>query len=155
MGICFFLIDLTFTVLMLCRILHDNTLIGVIPKELGMLKNLKILDLGMNQLSGHIPPEIGNLTNISKMYVESHILGPVNLSRFNFHLTFYIFFPAIITRNLESNGLTGRLPPELGNLKYLEELWLDRNKLQGTVPAESDSNFTSSMHKMLVGISYP
>ncbi|KAI8001555.1 hypothetical protein LOK49_LG09G00821, partial [Camellia lanceoleosa] len=33
--------------------------------------------------------------------------------------------------NLQSNGLTGKLPSELGNLKYLEELRLDRNKLQG------------------------
>lgn len=71
MGICFIPVELTFALLMFCRTLHDNTLIGVIPKELGMLKNLKILDLGKNQLSGPIPPEIGNLTNVLKMYVES------------------------------------------------------------------------------------
>ena len=50
-----------------CRILHGNNLIGAIPKELGMLKSLKVLDLGMNQLSGPIPPEIGNLTQAVKM----------------------------------------------------------------------------------------
>ncbi|KAK7287526.1 hypothetical protein RIF29_00807 [Crotalaria pallida] len=37
----------------------------------------------------------------------------------------------------DSNGLTGRLPPELGNLRYLQELRLDRNRLQGSVPAGS------------------
>ena len=50
-----------------CRILHGNNLIGTIPKELGMLKSLKVLDLGMNQLSGPVPPEIGNLTQAVKM----------------------------------------------------------------------------------------
>lgn len=52
---------------MFCRILHGNNLIGIIPKELGMLKFLQVLDLGMNQLSGHIPPEIGRSTSLVKM----------------------------------------------------------------------------------------
>ena len=34
------------------------------------------------------------------------------------------------------NDLTGPVPPELGNLTTLEELWLDGNKLSGPVPAE-------------------
>lgn len=55
-------VEAEFDVLMFCRILHGNYLIGIIPKELGMLKSLRVLDLGMNQLSGPIPPEIGDLT---------------------------------------------------------------------------------------------
>uniref|UniRef100_M4FIL4 Protein kinase domain-containing protein n=1 Tax=Brassica campestris TaxID=3711 RepID=M4FIL4_BRACM len=42
-----------------------------------------------------------------------------------------------ICRNLQSNGLTGKLPPELGNLKYLKELHIDRNRLQGSLLAAS------------------
>ncbi|KAK7244727.1 hypothetical protein RIF29_39553 [Crotalaria pallida] len=49
-----------------------------------------------------------------------------------------------------SNGLTGRLPPELGNLRYLQELRLDRNRLQGSVPAGSSSIFDSNMHEILL-----
>lgn len=49
------------------RILHGNKFIGTIPKEIGLLKDLRVLDLGANQLSGPIPPEIGNLNSIIKM----------------------------------------------------------------------------------------
>jgi len=44
--------------------------------------------------------------------------------------------------------LTGRLPPELGNLRFLQELRLDRNRLQGPIPAGDSSNFGSNMHGM-------
>lgn len=51
-----------------CRILHGNKLLGPVPKELGCLKNLRVLDLGVNQLTGPIPSEFGHLTNVVKMY---------------------------------------------------------------------------------------
>ncbi|KAL0736817.1 hypothetical protein Bca4012_013027 [Brassica carinata] len=86
-------------------ILHGNLLLGTIPKEIGKLKSLKILDLGNNHLIGPIPDEIGSLSSIMIL-------------------------------NLQSNGLTGKLPPELlGNLKYLKELHIDRNRLQGSLLA--------------------
>ena len=56
--------------LVISRILHSNSLIGTIPKEFGLLKNLKVLDLGANQLTGPIPPEIGKLSSIVKMSVH-------------------------------------------------------------------------------------
>ncbi|KAK6137502.1 hypothetical protein DH2020_028755 [Rehmannia glutinosa] len=43
----------------------------------------------------------------------------------------------VLKLNLRSNGLTGKLPYELGNLKYLEELRLDRNKFLGAIPGNS------------------
>lgn len=51
----------------ICRILHGNRLIGIIPKELGLLKSLTVLDLGKNELTGPIPSEIGNLTSAVTM----------------------------------------------------------------------------------------
>ena len=38
--------------------------------------------------------------------------------------------------NLSRNGLTGSIPPELGNLTRLTELWLDGNHLTGAIPPE-------------------
>ncbi|KAG9145101.1 hypothetical protein Leryth_008915 [Lithospermum erythrorhizon] len=54
------------------RILHDNMLIGAIPMEIGMLKSLKVVDLGRNQLTGPIPHEIGKLSNIKTMNFQSN-----------------------------------------------------------------------------------
>ncbi|XLT02846.1 hypothetical protein HN51_052197 [Arachis hypogaea] len=39
-----------------------------------MLKSLKVLDLGNNQLSGSIPPELGNLTELVNMNLQSNDL---------------------------------------------------------------------------------
>lgn len=57
-------------------------------------------------------------------------------------------FTYVFCRNLESNGLSGRLPPELGNLRHLEELRLDRNRLEGTVPGSNTSSFVSDVNGM-------
>ncbi|XVF51511.1 hypothetical protein PTKIN_Ptkin04bG0190700 [Pterospermum kingtungense] len=54
--------------------LHDNNLIGIIPKELGMLKFLEVLDLGKNQLTGPIPQELGNLSRVMKINLQSNVL---------------------------------------------------------------------------------
>lgn len=64
------------------RILHGNLLIGTIPKEIGMLKSLKVLDLGSNQLTGPIPSEIGNLSSIVKMLVENECWCESDLANF-------------------------------------------------------------------------
>ncbi|RAL44383.1 hypothetical protein DM860_011660 [Cuscuta australis] len=99
-------------------ILNGNLLMGTIPKEIGLLKNLRILDLGNNRLTGSIPREIGNL-------------------------------PKIVKINLRSNGLSGRFPYELiRNLKFLEELRVDRNKLLGMVLGSNVAYSTSSVHGM-------
>jgi hypothetical protein len=40
---------------------------GTIPKQIGMLKNLRVLDLSVNRLTGPIPVELGDLSGIEKM----------------------------------------------------------------------------------------
>lgn len=69
-------------------------------------------------------------------------------SVYHFCLSLFLTFHLFHYRNLQSNGLSGRMPSELGNLKDLEELRLDRNKLQGTVPGNNGSRVASNMHGM-------
>ena len=42
----------------------------------------------------------------------------------------------VIGLNLSRNGLSGAIPPELGNLIYLESLNLSGNELSGSIPPE-------------------
>ncbi|CAA2966694.1 probable LRR receptor-like serine threonine-kinase At1g63430 [Olea europaea subsp. europaea] len=76
---------------------------GTIPKKIGKLKNLKVLDLGVNRLTGPIPPEIGNLTNLVKINLQSNGLTgrlPSELGNLK-HLE---------EIRLDRNRLQGRLP---------------------------------------------
>lgn len=133
------------------RILHGNLLIGTIPKEIGMLKNLRVLDLGSNQLTGTIPPEIGNLSSIVKMLVIYECYHQCITSFLPLFTCPYLLLALAIFcfyRNLQSNGLMGNMPTELGNLKYLQELRLDRNKLKGTLPASNGSDYPSDTSGM-------
>lgn len=78
-----------------------------------MFKNLKILDLGKNQLSGPIPPEIGNLTNVLKMYVES----PPRSGEFEFlqfSLTLFYFFHPLLPETYSPMALLVDFLPSLG-----------------------------------------
>ncbi|KAG4385802.1 hypothetical protein GLYMA_12G167901v4 [Glycine max] len=84
-------------------ILHGNSLVGVIPKELGMLKSLKVLDLGINHLIGPIPPEIGNLTQVMKMYASGvNLTGFCRLSQLKVADFSYNFFVGSIPKCLAS-----------------------------------------------------
>jgi hypothetical protein len=49
------------------RYLDHNLLFGTIPKQLGSLRNLRVLDLGANRLAGPIPPELSGLSSVSVM----------------------------------------------------------------------------------------
>lgn len=51
----------------LCRYLNRNLLLGTIPKQIGMLKNLTVLNLSMNRFTGPIPVELGDLVSVTKM----------------------------------------------------------------------------------------
>lgn len=47
------------------RYLDHNLLFGTIPKLIGSLKNLRVLDLSVNRLTGPIPSELGGLSSVS------------------------------------------------------------------------------------------
>ena len=94
--------------------LVERGLTGKLPKKLGLLTELRRLNLGShvlapvstrNLLTGAIPPELGSL--IELLFLD-----------------------------LSANYLSGRLPPELDGLTELADLDLSYNFLTGSIPLE-------------------
>lgn len=52
------------------RVLYENQFTGYIPKEIGGLKKLEILDLRVNNLIGTIPAEIGQMQSLKHLWVR-------------------------------------------------------------------------------------
>lgn len=56
----------------------NNALTGAIPTEIGLLRNLTVLDLGNNGFEERIPREVHSLKNLQLLY-----LGKLALFLFN------------------------------------------------------------------------
>ena len=54
--------------------LHDNSLSGAIPVELGSLSQLEHLTLWGNSLTGAIPSELGNLSKLEWLWLQNNAL---------------------------------------------------------------------------------
>lgn len=54
----------------LYSLLQNNNINGLIPAEIGKLRNLKTLDLSSNHLSGEIPSSVGHLENLQYLWVQ-------------------------------------------------------------------------------------
>ncbi|XP_052177648.1 receptor-like protein 6 [Diospyros lotus] len=83
--------------------LSSNKFEGGIPKSLGDLKALQLLNLSNNELSGGIPSFLGDLSNLEALDLAQNKLSgeiPQQLAQ----LTFLAFF------NVSRNNLTGLVP---------------------------------------------
>ncbi|XP_034222502.1 receptor-like protein 2 [Prunus dulcis] len=83
--------------------LHNNSINGNIPKEIGQLKLLHVLDLGVNNFSSSIPDQISNLKKLETLDVSmNHLYGniPASLTSLNFLKDF----------NCSYNNLEGPIP---------------------------------------------
>ncbi len=98
------------------KIYHNN--IQILPKEIGLLKNLKYLDIKDNILKS-IPKELGNLTQLQHLDLGSNRLESIPKELGNLEK---------LQRLNISNNLLTSIPKELGNLKQLTLLLLEKNK---------------------------
>jgi len=110
--------------------LNGNSLHGIMPiLMLTELKKLEVLQLHMNDLFGQIPPEISELRNLQELTLFGNFfLGkiPSDISKLS----------KLKVLDLYANNLTGKIPSELGKLKALEEFYVNDNELTGTMPPE-------------------
>ncbi|THG12717.1 hypothetical protein TEA_026844 [Camellia sinensis var. sinensis] len=97
-------------------------------------EKLARLYLYENDLSGPIPPEMRNLVNLVKLYMDTNNFTspiPSTLGKLN-KLTVLHFSLTLL--HLGNNKLSGSIPKELGNLKFLNDTELSENQLSGLIP---------------------
>lgn len=145
---------------------------GTIPAWLSKLRKLQVLDLSLNQITGSIPGWFGNLSNLFYLDLSENLLSgefPIQLillpeltsqrgeeESSNLELPVFVvpnnvsynnmqynqldsLPPAIYLRN---NSLSGNIPFEIGQLKFIHTLDLSYNKFNGSIP-DQISNLTN------------
>ncbi|HEY3387537.1 MAG TPA: hypothetical protein VGK46_13565, partial [Saprospiraceae bacterium] len=145
-----------------------NQLTGTIPPSLGNLTNLTWLGLYYNSLTGTLPASLFSLPKLEYLYITrtqitGQIPAQINLPKMRLiHLNTNDLrgpipasigsLPATLSSlSLGNNSLMGgSLPPEIGNLSGLTELWLNNNGHTGSIPY-SFGNLTQLRYVQMAG----
>ncbi len=107
-------------------VLGGNNLVGTIPAAVGLLDEIRILDLSDNSLEGGIPPETF-VSTLDSLFLGNNDLGG--------EIPEEIGEPTgLATIGLADNDLEGEIPESFGNLD-LTALYIHSNQLSGEVPA--------------------
>ncbi|KAL0407108.1 UNVERIFIED_CONTAM: putative LRR receptor-like serine/threonine-protein kinase [Sesamum latifolium] len=125
--------------------LGQNYLTGPIPASIGKLNRMQYLSFGKNALSGEIPPEIGLLTDLRSLSISTNnFSGPLpseigNLSRLaqlgeNYSRQLLLMMLSLFFADIDSSGVSGRIPPRFANLRSLERVWALDTELTGRIP---------------------
>ncbi|KAH9729176.1 protein kinase domain-containing protein [Citrus sinensis] len=107
--------------------IQNNSFMGHIPPEIGLLTKLQYLFLYRNHFSGPIPSEIGKLTSLEKLDLSGNQLSgtiPPTLWNLTNLLSLQLFF----------NNLSGTIPPEIGSMASLVAFDVNINQLHGELP---------------------
>ena len=103
--------------------LDNNHIHGPIPSSLNRLGSLKRLEIQRNNLTGEIP-HLGSLRKLFFFDASDNELSgevPVTLPSF------------LVEISVRNNNLEGKLPNNVGNLRFLQVMDLSQNKLSGPV----------------------
>ncbi|XP_010519011.1 PREDICTED: receptor-like protein 2 [Tarenaya hassleriana] len=145
--------------------ISDNRFTGSVPGWLGNLRELFYISLSGNLLSGEIPKDFFNLQGLD--------LGQPPLELPVFLMPYCVISRQYNTLNnikpslyLSRNDLTGRIPREIGRLRFLHTVDLSENRLFGNIPDEisylakletldvSRNNLTGEIPGSLISLSF-
>ncbi|KAJ7003821.1 MDIS1-interacting receptor like kinase 2 [Populus alba x Populus x berolinensis] len=117
--------------------LRENQLTGTIPSSIGTLYKLQYLDLATNFLYGTLPLSLANLTQAYELdFSRNNITGIIDPRLFPdgsaANKTGLVSLKNLL---LQTTGLGGRIPEEIGNCKFLSLLALDENRFHGPIPS--------------------
>ncbi|KAK3428020.1 hypothetical protein EUGRSUZ_F04133 [Eucalyptus grandis] len=110
--------------------LSVNRLSGSVPKRLGELPKLQVLDLSVNKLSGFVPERLGELPKLQVLVLSSNLLDPIPIGLTKF----------LKILDLSYNNLYGSIPPDLLSPPNLQHVDLSYNQLEGPIPNSLSSN---------------
>lgn len=111
--------------------MNQNNLLGEIPSALSSLESLSVLKLFDNALEGTIPSSLYQLPNLLFLDVEANNLQGNLFESAVFNATSLVRFRASFN---QFDGTT--IPPEIGRLSSLQQLWIADCGIVGTLPAE-------------------
>ena len=140
--------------------LKFNQFTGTIPTNIGTLSKLQFLDLSTNSLNGSLPLSLANLTLVSELDVSrNNITGELDQRLFpdgtsqsktglfklkNFLLQGNMlggripeqigYLKYLVMLDFGENHFCGPIPPSIGNLSDLTKLFLHENELSGQIP---------------------
>ncbi|KAL6310834.1 hypothetical protein AAG906_019507 [Vitis piasezkii] len=114
---------------------------STIPSSVGILCNLKYLNLGSNNLTGGLLTFLEVPENCSS---ESPLPNLTYLSLSSNQLTGKLpewlgELEELVELRMDDNNLQGRIPASLGTLQHLTEMWLGTNRLKGLFQTVLDS----------------
>mmetsp|Transcript_28059 Transcript_28059/g.41443 ORF Transcript_28059/g.41443 Transcript_28059/m.41443 type:complete len:659 (+) Transcript_28059:501-2477(+) len=106
--------------------MEQGGLQGTIPNEIGQLENLVFMDLDFNLLTGSLPPGLLSLTKIQQLDLNDNLLtGSINDVGVFSDMSFF---------QLHDNFFTGTVPEDMGAYSKLEIFTLHGTSVTGTMP---------------------
>ena len=109
----------------------NNGFSGTLPDSVSTMSQLEYLYLDGNEFDGLLPNDLGRMTNLSKFELGSFFLTVLCLP----HLIPSLFF-YVESLNLNDNKFSGTIPTVIGGLRSLEYLSIQSNGLVGQIPSE-------------------